>query len=415
MEGMVDHEIFELSNGIRVVYKSINNSKIVHCGFVLDIGSRDERPEQWGIAHFWEHMAFKGTAKRKAFHIINRLESLGGEINAYTTKEKICFYASALTQHFEKSVELLTDITFFSTFPEKQIQNEKSVILEEMALYLDSPEDAIQDDFEDILFKGHSLGRNIIGSKESIISFERDDFRKFIEENLDNRRLVFSVVGDIGKKELFKIIRKYLETLPVKLSQRSREPITNYIARTQIYKKPIHQAHCAMGCHAYAIDDDRRLPFMMICNILGGPGLNSRLNLEIRERHGFVYAIDASYGSYTDAGVFTVYFATESKKMSRCIEMIIKELNKFKVKNLGTLQLHRAKEQYIGQMAMSEENNVNIMLMLAKSLLDLGTIETFEEVVQQIQQIKATDLSEIANDIFKDDKYSFLYFLPYQP
>ena len=208
---MRDYEIHTLNNGIRIVHKEVKSTKIVHCGFILNIGSRDENDNQQGLAHFWEHMAFKGTSKRKAFHIINRLESVGGELNAYTTKEKICFYASVLDNYFEKALELLTDITFDSIFPEKQIEKERGVILEEMAMYHDAPEDAIQDEFDNLVFKGHPLGNNILGTAESVRSFRRQHFKQFVSENINTGQLIFSVVGNISLKNIW---RKYLHTRP---------------------------------------------------------------------------------------------------------------------------------------------------------------------------------------------------------
>ncbi len=412
MREMVDHEIFELANGIRIVHKEVSNSKIVHCGFIFDIGSRDEKHDQSGLAHFWEHMAFKGTEHRKAFHIINRLESVGGELNAYTTKEKICFYASTLAQHFEKSVDLLSDIAFHSVFPERQIENERGVILEEMSLYADAPEDAIQDDFEDLIYHGHPLGRNILGTRSSVSSFQKKDFHNFIRENLDTSRIIFSVVGNMPFAKVLKIAKKYIDALPSLSAIRTRIPVDGYIAKTKLLKKPINQAHCAIGCTAYPLSDNRRLPFLLLSNILGGPGLNSRLNLQMREKYGYVYSIDAQYSAYSDTGIFAIYFATEMQKMSRCVDLVLKEFNKLKYRSLGNLQLHRAKEQFIGQMAIAEENNTNLMLMMGKSLLDMSLIETFDEVVDQINAINEIELMEVANEIWQDDRYSFLYFIP---
>jgi len=224
---MSEYELFTLPNGIRVVHKQVTHTKIAHCGFVLDIGSRDEKPHQQGIAHFWEHMAFKGTRKRKAFHILNRLDAVGGELNAYTTKEKICFYASVLDAYFENALELLYDITFESIFPEKQIEREKNVILEEMAMYYDTPEDAIQDDFEDLVFSGHSLGRNILGTSQSVKSFQRNDFTAFIAENLDTERLIFASVGPMPFKKVKKLAEKYFSLIRRSRAKKKRESFLN--------------------------------------------------------------------------------------------------------------------------------------------------------------------------------------------
>ena len=269
---MPEYELHTLLNGIRVAHKQITHTKVVHCGFILDIGSRDERPEQQGLAHFWEHMAFKGTKKRKAYHILNRLEAVGGELNAYTTKEKICFYASLLDRHFESALELLTDITFDSIFPEKQIERERSVILEEMAMYYDSPEDAIQDDFDQVVFGEHPLGRNILGSRESISAFGRPDFQQFLAENMNTDKLVFCCVGNLPMKKVIKLAKKHLSDVPAMQGQGYRLPFKMYLPQQKTVQRPLTQAQCAIGRTAFPVRDKRSLPFFMLTNLLGGTG-----------------------------------------------------------------------------------------------------------------------------------------------
>lgn len=409
---MVDYEIYTLPNGIRIVHKQVSNTKIVHCGFILDIGSRDEKPEQQGIAHFWEHMAFKGTRKRKAFHILNRLDSVGGELNAYTTKEKICFYASVLDNHFENAIELLTDITFDSIFPEKQIEKERNVILEEMAMYYDAPEDAIQDDFDGVVFDNHPLGKNILGTAESVKSFTRDDFKSFILENLDTERLIFSFVGNLPLKKVVKMAEKYLKDIPRFTAKSDRLLFKGYHPKNLKVSRSLTQAQCAIGRTAYPINDNKRLPFFTIINILGGPGMNSRLNLALREKYGFVYAIDATYNPYIDTGLLGIFFGTEPKQVDKSIKLVLKELKLFRNQPLGTLQLHRAKEQLMGQLAMAEENNISLMLMMGKSLLDSGRIESLEDIFSSIKKISSSELQDIANEMFDEDQLSILSFLP---
>lgn len=409
---MKDYNLYTLPNGIRLVHKQVNNTKIVHCGFILDIGSRDELPGQQGIAHFWEHMAFKGTTKRKAFHILNRLDSVGGELNAYTTKEKICFYASVLDKYFDNAVELLCDITFDSIFPEKQIEKERSVILEEMSMYYDVPEDAIQDDFDEVLFPGHSLGKNILGTQESVRSFHRPDFQQFVAENLNTERLVFSCVGNISMKKVVRVAEKYMKGIPAVKTQRKRVKFAGYRPQTQTVYRNLTQAQCALGRTAYSLTDPKRFPFFALVNLLGGPGMNSRLNLALRERHGFVYAIDAGYSPYTDTGMYGIYFGTDPGQVNKSIRLVLKELKTLCEKRLGVMQLHRAKEQLTGQLAMAEENNTSLMLMMGKSLLDLGKIESLQEVFQRIERIDAESLQDIANEMFREDALSFLIFLP---
>lgn len=409
---MLDYEIFTLPNGIRVVHKEVNHTKIAHCGFILDIGSRDENDHQQGIAHFWEHMAFKGTKKRRSFHILNRLDSVGGELNAYTSKEKICFYASVLNTYFENALELLYDITFESIFPEKQIEKERNVILEEMAMYYDAPEDAIQDDFDDLVFAGHPLGRNILGTTDSINAFQREDFNDFIRENLDTKRLIFSSVGPISMKKVVRLAEKYFSDLPAKNAVKERFPFNNYVPKQEVSYRNLTQSQCAIGRPAYSIKDSKRLAFFALLNILGGPGMNSRLNLALREKYGYVYAVEAQYTPYIDTGMFGIYFGTEPGQLNKGIKVVEKELKKLREVPLGTLQLHSAKEQLIGQLAMAEENNSGLMLMMGKSLLDLDKIEDIDDIYRKIQAIKAAELQDIANEMFSLNDLSILTFKP---
>lgn len=411
-ESEADHQIHCLSNGIRLVHKQIQNSKIAHCGFILDIGSRDERPGQDGLAHFWEHMVFKGTKRRRSYQIINRLDNLGGELNAYTSKENICFYASVLNDHTDKAIDLLADITFNSIFPEQQIEKERNVILEEMAIYQDAPEDHIQDEFDNLIFWGHPLGNNILGTKDSVLSFRQSDFFHFIRQNLNTERLIFSSVSSLPFRKVVRLAEKYLSDIPIHEAGKKENKFGSYVAKTKLEKKHLMQAHCAMGNVAFNNQDDRRLPFSLLVNTLGGPAMNSRLNLALREKYGLVYAIDANYSAFQDTGLFSIFFGTEKKQLYKSVDLVIKELRKLRAKPLGSGQLHKAKEQFIGQMAMAEENNMSLMLMHGKSILIHKRIESFDEVVKKIRSIDADQLHDIANEVFDENQLSFLYFVP---
>ena len=281
---MQDYELHTLPNGIRIAHCQITSTKIAHIGIMLDIGSRDETPEEQGIAHFWEHMAFKGTKKRKAFHIIDRLDSLGGELNAYTTKEKICFYASVLDNHLDKAVELLADITFNSTFPPAQIEKERMVILEEMAMYLDTPEDAIQDDFDEIVFGNNALGKNILGTTKTVINFRQEDFFAFLNRNLNTEKIILSTVGNFTLKRAVKLAEKYLGHVPHKNHTPTREIFERPKIDFQNFNKSITQSHAAIGSTAFGLKSEHRIPFFVLVNILGGPGMNSRLNLSLKRK-----------------------------------------------------------------------------------------------------------------------------------
>ena len=404
--------IKELGNGIRIVHQEVTYTRLVHCGFILDIGSRDESKEQEGLAHFWEHMAFKGTKKRKTFHILNRLESLGGELNAYTTKEKVCFYASILKEHYGKASELLFDITFNSTFPEKQIEKERQVILEEMAMYRDSPDDAIQDELDELIFENHALGRNILGTEQTVGSFTQQDFFDFISTRLDTSRLIFSVVGNISFKKVLQGIEGPLSQIQTKRSLYVRSSFSNYSPKVKSQERDVSQSLCAIGRPAFSLYDPNRFKLYLLNNILGGPSMNSRLNLMLREKHGYVYSIESNYHPFSDVGFFGIYFGTEGKTLKKARSLVLKEMSKLSNVKLGTLQLHMAKEQAIGQMAMAEENYSALMLVYGKSLLDHGKVDPLDKIFTQIKNTTATEIQDIAQDIFNPDMLTFLTYTP---
>jgi predicted Zn-dependent peptidase len=409
---MRDCKIFKLSNGIRVVHQYIATTKIVHCGIAFGIGSRDETIENQGIAHFWEHMAFKGTKRRTTLDIINSIDSVGGELNAYTDKEKIVFYASVLNEYFERSVDVLSDIAFHSIFPEDQIEKEKGVILEEMAMYYDDPDDSLQDEFEAVIYKNHPMGMNILGKQETVSSFRKKNFKSFYNEHLDTNRIVFSCVGNISLDEVELMAKRYLEKIPAVKSTAKRKKFTLYKPGEVILKRPVKQSKCAIGRVSYERKNENRIPFYMLVNMLGGPGMNSRLNLELREKYGFVYSIDAMYTSYQDTGMFAIFFGTEPKQLTKCISLIKKQFSKFCDKPLTSKQLNAAKEQIKGQLAMSEENNLSLMLMMGRSVIDFDRVPTLEEVFDKIQAITSLKLQGIAKEMFDEDKLSYLIMEP---
>lgn len=407
------YAILELPSGLRVIHQPVAHTKVSHCGFLFDTGSRDEAPDQLGLAHFWEHMAFKGTRKRRAWHILNRLETVGGELNAYTTKEKISFHASVLSQHFERALELLSDITFHSTFPEREIEKERGVILEEMAMYLDAPDDAIADEFDALTFPhGHPLGTNILGSRESVSGFRQADFRRFVEQQTSPAQGVFASVSNLPTKTVFRLAEKYLGELPARPGRPARVAPTSYQPTWRTEEKPVQQAHCVIGAPAYALHDPRRVALFLLTNVLGGPGANSRLNLAVREKYGLVYAIDAQYTGFQDTGQLSIYFGTEKRQLARTVGLVKKELKKLRDTALTTTQLHTAKAQLMGQLAMAEESTSGLMSLLGRSLLDLGRVESLEEVFGQIRRITAKELLEIANEVLAEERLSGLMFVP---
>ncbi len=409
---MRDYAIHTLKNGIRVVHNRTTTTKIVHCGIMLDIGSRDENRINQGIAHFWEHMAFKGTRKRKAFHILNRLESLGGELNAFTDKEKILFFASLRDAYFERAVELLTDITFDSIFPETQIERERHVIMEEMAMYLDDPEDSLQDEFDNVVFADHPLGMNILGKENTIKSFRRADFRKFVRQHLDTTKIIFSSVGNVEMEEVVRLAEKYMGHIPRMRSRKTRKPFSGYRPKEIVLRRPVKQARCAIGRTAYDLSNDKRGPFFMLTNILGGPGMNSRLNMALREKRGYVYSIAAQFVPFTDTGLFVISFGTEASQMNKSVSLVRQELRRLRDEPLGKKQLAAAKEQILGQIAMGEENNASFMMMMARNLLDLGRIITLDELFTRVHDTTSLELMEVANEMFREEKFSTLMMEP---
>lgn len=412
---MRDYEIYTLKNGIRVVHNRITTTKIVHCGIMLDIGSRDETPKNQGIAHFWEHMAFKGTRKRKAFHILNRLDSLGGELNAFTDKEKILFYASIRDEYFERAFELLADITFNSIFPSGQIDKERHVILEEMSMYFDDPEDSLQDEFDNVIFKEHPLGMNILGSEKTVRNFKRKDFQEFVKNHLDTRKIIFSCVGNVSMEEVVKLAEKYLGPVPRVISRKVRKNFSGYKPNEVVLKRDVKQARCGIGRTSYKLSDGKRGTFYMLTNILGGGGMNSRLNMALREKHGFVYSIGAQFVPFTDTGLFMISFGTEPAQLKKSIELVKVELQKMRDQPMGVKQLAAAKEQLLGQIAMAEESNINFMIMMARNLLDLGKVTRMEEMFERVKNTSALKLQELSNEMFDEDKLSYLIMEPRHP
>ncbi len=405
-------QIQTLPNGITLVHRQVMHTEISHLGIMLDIGSRDEEKNEEGLAHFWEHLAFKGTEKKNNMQIINRLEIIGGELNAYTTKEKICFHASVLSPYFERALELITDITFHSTFPAKELEKERSVILEEMSMYYEAPEDAIQDDFDELLFPNHSLGINILGTQDTVNSFKQSDLNAFIARNMDTSRIVISSIGKHPHDKVFKWAEKHLGHIPARRNQVKRVQPPAMIPVERITKRGLNQSHVALGQQSYAIKHPDRLAFFMLINLLGGPSMNSLLNVSIREKRGLVYSIEANFTSYVDSGFWAIYFGTESNQVAKSIKLIHKEFEKLQDRTLSPAQLLKIKSQLKGQMAMAEESNLNFMLMMAKSLLDREKIETLEEIFEQIDLVSAEKMQQLALEMLNPSDLSVLIFEP---
>jgi predicted Zn-dependent peptidase len=406
----MEFNLFTLSNGIRVIHQEMNGSDVSHCGIIVNAGSRDENEDEQGLAHFIEHSIFKGTNKRKAYHILSGLDAVGGELNAYTSKEETAIYASFQNQYLEKAIELITDITFNSAFETKEINKEKDVIIDEINSYLDSPGEQIYDDFEGQIFAGHSIGRNILGTIESVKSFKRKDILAFMKRNFTTDRMVFSVVGKISEKKLRRLLDKHLGQMEESSSVLNRKAFDQYKVTKVTSTDDNHQTHVMIGSAAYGSDDPKRRSLILLNNILGGPAMNSRLNLGIREKYGFAYNIESSYTPYSDTGIFAVYFGTDNKVSARTHQLVMNELKKFRDKKLGVRQLEQAKKQLIGQIALSQEHHVNSMLSLGKSVILYGAVDLLSETYHKINAVTAEEIFEVANEIFDESRLSSLTF-----
>ncbi len=409
----MEYNFLELKNGIRIIHKPVK-SEVAHCGFIIKTGSRDENIDENGITHFIEHAIFKGTKRRKAYHILNRIDNVGGEINAFTTKEKTSIYASFTKPHFERALELLTDILFNSTYPENELKKEKDVIIDEINSYLDSPYEQIYDDFEELVFKDHSLGMNILGTVESVKKIDKKKILNFIKESYLTNQIVFSIVGDFPFKKIEKLCKKYLNEIPEKTNDKKRLPFEGYQPVQKEVKKEVYQTHCILGNVAYSAHHKYKNGFILLNNILGGPAMNSRLNMGIREKYGFTYNIESSYTVFSDIGLFYLYLGTDQKHIDKSIKLVNRELKILREKKLTPSQLQKAKQQIIGQITLSEENNCNVMLGMGKSMLLYNKVEGLKETYKKINAITGVELQEIANEVFDKKQLSSLLFSPNQ-
>ncbi|MCK4663830.1 MAG: insulinase family protein [Bacteroidales bacterium] len=405
----MEYQFYTLPNGIKLVHKKIP-SKVAHFGIIINTGSRDEADNEHGMAHFIEHTIFKGTKKRKTYHIISRLEDVGGDIDAYTTKEETCIYASFLHNYYERTIELISDIVFNSVFPEKELIKEKEVIIDEINSYKDSPADLIFDDFEELVFQNHPIGKNILGTAENLKKFKRNDVLNFIKNNYHTDQMVLCSVGNIKFKELISLLKKHFGDKPALYRKNKRKVFNSYLSAKRTKNKSTYQTHCITGNISYKMKDSKRIKMVLLNNIIGGPGMNSRLNLALREKHGFAYNIESFYTPYIDTGIFGIYFGTDNGNLEKCINVITKELKKVKEQKLGKLQLHKAKKQLIGQIAIASENYSSLMQSIGKSYLLFDKVDTLDEIAKKIELISAEDIQNIANEIFDFNKFSTLIY-----
>lgn len=449
------YNTYTLDNGLRIIHLP-SDSKVVYCGYQINAGTRNEEPGEEGLAHFCEHVTFKGTERRKAWHILNCLESVGGDLNAYTNKEGTVYYSAILKEHIARAVDLLTDIVFHSVYPQAEIDKEVEVICDEIESYNDSPAELIYDEFENIIFKGSPLGHNILGTAEQVRSFKTENALRFTRKLYRPDNAIFFAYGDIDFKKLVKLIRKALadddsgkvaenaansvgklaeEKLP-QISQMTQisgdeNSITteksvssvksvgpeNYpsvgkeiAGQTIVMQKNTHQAHVMIGTRAYDVNDSRRMPLYLLNNMLGGPGMNAKLNLALREHNGLVYTVESTMVAYGDTGIWSIYFGCDEHDVKRCLRLVRKELDKFMQKPLSEAQLKAAKKQIKGQVGVACDNRENFALDFGKSFLHYGWEKNVDRLYEQVDEITAEQIQAVAQELFDKDRLTTLIF-----
>ena len=415
------YNTYTLDNGLRIIHLP-SDSKVVYCGYQINAGTRDEGPGEEGLAHFCEHVTFKGTKRRKAWHILNCLESVGGDLNAYTNKEGTVYYAAILKEHIARAVDLLSDIVFHSTYPQQEIDKEVEVICDEIESYNDSPAELIYDEFENILFKEHPLGHNILGTAEQVRSFTTTDALRFTRKLYRPNNAVFFAYGDIDFKKLVKILANTTQDIPAlddlnlkkEPAESARESkntsASDCMGHTIVMEKHTHQAHVMIGTRAYDVHDDRRMPLYLLNNILGGPGMNAKLNLALREHNGLVYTVESTMVAYGDTGTWSIYFGCDEHDVKRCLRLVRKELDKLMEKPLTDTQLRTAKKQIKGQIGVACDNRENFALDFGKSFLHYGWEKNIDCLYEQVDEITAQQIQQVAKELFDENHLTTLIF-----
>ncbi|MDR0427948.1 MAG: insulinase family protein [Dysgonamonadaceae bacterium] len=406
----MQYEIISLDNGLRIIW-SPSVSPVSYCGFAVNVGTRDENNNQWGLAHFVEHMLFKGTKKRKSWHILNRMENVGGELNAYTTKEETFIYTISLAEDIERSMELLSDLVFNSQFPESEIEKEKEVVIDEINSYKDNPSELIYDDFENLLFKGNEIGHHILGEEESLKHFNSSTCHSFVRSYYVPENMVFFFFGNTPLKKITRLAHKhFLESKLSTSSIKSRISPEIVAPVKEKINKNLHQSHVIIGSRGYDYHNKNRLGLYLLNNIIGGPGMNSRLNISLREKNGLVYSIESGLTSYSDTGVFNIYFGADHDSVEKCLKLTYKELKKLRETKLSSSQLQASIKQLKGQLGISSDQKENVALSMGKSFLHFNKYETLQEVYRRLDLLTPEKLSEIANEIFGEEKLFLLIY-----
>lgn len=406
---MKPYHTVTLPNGLRIIHAPSPTS-VAYCGYAINAGTRDELPHEAGLAHFVEHMLFKGTAKRRAWHILNRMENVGGDLNAFTNKEETVVYSAFLKKDFVRALELLTDIVFRSTFPQHEIDKERGVILEEIDCYRDNPAELIFDDFESTLFPGHSLGHNILGDARSLRRFTTQSGLSFTHRYYHPANAILFVYGNIPFPRIQMWAERLTADIPAGSANNTRVAAPAYKPVNVTLARRTHQTHVMVGCVSYPAQERKRTGLYLLNNMLGGPGMNSRLNLALREHTGLVYNVESNLAGYTDTGVFSIYFGCDARDAERCIELTHYELQRLCSAPLTTLQLAAAKKQLIGQVGVAADNFENTALGMAKTFLHHDSYDGPEGLYRRIEAITASELWDIANELFHEDHLTTLLY-----
>ena len=395
-----------LPNGLRIIHLPAPGQQVVYCGYAIAAGTRHELPGEEGLAHFVEHTTFKGTEKRSSFQILNELERVGGDLNAFTTKEQTVYYATVLHEHFKRAVSLLTDIVFHSTYPQAELDKEKEVICDEIESYNDSPAELIFDEFENVLFPNHPLGHNILGTRERVRSFSTADAQRFAHRHYRPENMVFFVYGDV---EWLKLCSSPMsgEVRGMNELQEEHPQFTPPLPPPNLGEVR-HQAHVMLGTRTFAADDERRIPLFLLNNILGGPGMNARLNLSLRERRGLVYTVESNMTTYSDSGTWAVYFGCDHEDVKRCLRLVHHELDRMAEHPLSERQLAAAKRQLKGQLAIASDNHEQFALDMAKVYLHEHKEHHISQLFQQIDAVTATQMQQIAQEFFTPERLQTL-------
>lgn len=404
------YKVHKLNNGIRVVH--IPSSSIVcYCGLIINTGSRDEYEDEHGMAHFIEHTIFKGTAKRRAFHILNRMDEVGGELNAYTTKEETTIHASFLARDFERAIELITDMVFDSVFPEKELEKEKIVIADEIASYKDTPSESIFDEFEEQLFASPSLGHNILGSVESLATFDREKIQRFMKRCYNTDQMVFSVLGDIREDKVLRMAEKYLGSIAPNIRNFERSiSKEEFVVSHRREDKDTYQGHVLLGGEAPGIYGEEKFHMSVLNNLLGGPCMNSRLSLLLRERNGIGYNVETNYTTFSDTGLFTIYYGTDTSNIERSLRIVNRELERICEVPFTQAQMSKIIRQIKGQLLMTTVNGESQMLSVGRSALFFDMVDDVNEIVERVGVITAKDIINVANKYIKPQCLSSLIY-----